>query len=71
LRLFDKLNLPNTQAFAALSLPKIHQKYKPFKNQALYGQTLADCCGKETGRPKLVNFGLPVCLFWHQESILG
>jgi hypothetical protein len=54
LRLFAKLNLPtgqaglpNTQAFAALSLPKIpayrtgrHQKSKPFKNQALYGQTL-------------------------------
>jgi hypothetical protein len=41
LRLFAKLNLPNTQAFAALSLPKIHQKSKLFKNQALYGQTLS------------------------------
>lgn len=40
MRLFAKLNLPNTQVFAVLSFPKIHQKSKPFKNQALYGQTL-------------------------------
>ena len=40
LRLFAFLNLPNTQAFATLRKPKIHQKSKPFKNQALYGQTL-------------------------------
>jgi len=40
LRLIAKLNLPNTQAFAALSLPIIHQKSKCLKNQALYGQTL-------------------------------
>jgi hypothetical protein len=54
LRLFAKLNLPtgqaglpNTQAFAALSLPKIHQKSKPFKNQALYGQTLRIIWGEK------------------------
>jgi len=40
LSLFAFLNLPNTQAFASLRKPKIHQKSKPFKNQALYGQTL-------------------------------
>jgi hypothetical protein len=68
LRLFAKLNLPtgqaglpNTQAFAALSLPKIpayrtgrHQKSKPFKNQALYGQTLRIIWGeKESSNRKV------------------
>ncbi len=38
--LFTFLNLPNTQAFATLRKPKIYQKSKPFKNQALYEQAL-------------------------------
>jgi len=49
LRLFSFLNLPNTQAFAALRKEKIHQKSKPFKNQAHYGQAL---------------YSTGVCLVW-------